>query len=171
MDKDKIKIRYTGGKPRLEITDKGKRFSVPLDLKKKTVVKKRPHMGKLKTDKLRQERYNRPETRTGMTAPGDATLLSVKTRISFLRAEDTGSRRWFSLPMGVNGQEKMLIVTFVGVAPTLPKIKITTQQGDEVYTAGKNGQVLHLICDGTCWYPVTPIDTADANGPGKWDVD
>ena len=171
IEKNHIRLKSRKGQKVLEIWQNGRWHSIELETRQKSVVKERPRQKTLKVKKLRQDRYNKPESREGMAAPEDATVLSVKTRVSYLKTVDAGLKKWFSLPMGTEGQEKILIVREIGVSPTLPKIKITTKQGDEVYVGEKKGQVLHLICDGTYWYPVTSIDSTDANGPGKWNVD
>tara|TARA_R100001443_G_C3297233_1_gene164353 strand:- start:256 stop:774 length:519 start_codon:yes stop_codon:yes gene_type:complete len=171
IEKNHIRLKNRKGQKVLEVWQNGRWHSIVLENRQKSIVKERPRQKALQVKKLRQDRWSKPESRDGMSDPGDATVLSLKTRVSYLRTLDAGTRQWFSLPMGTEGQEKILIVREIGLSPTLPRIKITTKQGDEVYRGEKKGQVLHLICDGTCWYPVTSIDSTDANGPGKWNVE
>ena len=176
MDKIKdIRVNRRGHNTVLQLKVNGRWHSIPTDTRNKAGAFKTPLTVDRKQLAAENSRIARNisthETKTGMSAKADATELSLTTRISFLQGEDSGSRKWFTLPMGVAGQSKFLIVNFVGVGPTYPKVYFKTVEDDETeYIATNNGQVLHLICDGTYWHVLGIHDTSDTNAPGAWDT-
>ena len=98
----------------------------------------------------------------------DKVSIRLTNRVSFLSGVAT-ARRNYILNTGYNGQEKFLIIKSYSGAGNEPKIWVKTKQNDNtIFTASKEGQVLHLISDGTYWYPLNGISTAGTNDPGDW---
>ena len=167
----KTKVKNTPRGQMLEISNRGKTSYIELDRrlpKKKRLQslssrkkhKKQPVIRTLETTR-------KPQTITGMPG-GDKTTIGLTQRVSFLQGAAVG-RRNFQLPMGYEGQEKILVVKSYAVGAE-PKVYLKTKQDDNtIYTATKVGQVLNLICDGTYWYLLgTRYSLSGSEDPGEW---
>ena len=162
-----IRIRTKGRGPRLEIWSGGRWYAVALDNPVHKVNITKPKLLVSKKSMRRDiERLKPANTQKGL-APSDKTIISLKTRVTYLIG-DASNKEQFELPMGVDGQEKILIVKDFAVGSN-PKVYMKTHQGAAVwFEASKKGQVLHLFCDGTYWYPINGISTSASNTPGDW---
>ena len=163
----KVKVRNTSRGKVLDVQSKGQWTSVALGESKKPAKKRNKHLLR-KTRKKRDVAEARPpESITGMPG-GDKKTISLKCKVSFLKGVATG-RRNFQLPMGYNGQEKILLVQSFAVGAQ-PKVYLKTPENDfTIYTSTTEGQGLHFICDGTYWYLVnTGYSTGGNNDAGEW---
>ena len=164
----KIRVRARGRGARLEIHSNGRWYSVALDNPRQKINTPKPKiLEERKTIQKEVARLKAPNTQTGMSG-GDKTSISLKFRTTYLIG-DAVAKRDFELPMGINGQEKILIVKDYAVGAE-PRVYLKTQQNaSTMYTATKKGQVLHLISDGTYWYLLsTGYATSGSNDAGEW---
>ena len=119
----------------------------------------------IKKNREAQALHKEPNSQKGLGG-GDKATITLDNRITFLIGEV--SRSNFELPIGYSGQEKILIVKSFSVG-NQPKVYIKTNQNNAtVFTSTEEGQVLHLICDGTYWCVVNNISTAGSYDPGEW---
>ena len=162
-----IRVRTKGRGPRLEIWSGGRWHSIALDkpTQRVNVIKPKVLLAK-KSIRRDVERLKTGNTQIGL-APSDKTTISLKTRVTYLIGDATNLEQ-FELPMGVDGQEKILIVKDFAIGAN-PKVYMKTKQGAAVwFEASRVGQVLHLFCDGTYWYPINGISTSGTYDPGDW---
>jgi len=166
---NQIRVRTKGRGARLEVYSGGRWHSIQLDRSNQRTNKHKPAiLSSAKTLRREAVRVSTPNTQVGLSG-GDKESISLKTRITYLKGEAT-NKKAFELPMGVNGQEKILIVQETTGGTQFPEITLKTQQDDATkYTSAKKGQVLHLICDGTYWYLVsTGYSTSGSDDVGEW---
>jgi hypothetical protein len=163
----KIRIKKTGKGQVLQVNIAGKWHNISTNEHFPPRERRDIHLKKFKRNNVKRKLEHKvPTTQVGMSG-GDRTSINLTNRVSFLTGT-ASLRRDFQLPMGYEGQEKILVVKNYSTGNNV-KVFVKTHQNDNtIYTANKKGQVLHFVCDGTYWYLVSTRYSTGGNEPGEW---